>query len=196
MLDEARARARARGLRLQTVCADAQSFIQGSEPASFDAVSLRFCLAYLPWRELLGALSAMLRPAGRLGILTNLGSSAPQALATYRGMVEELNVPAFDPSVPASLDELSQALERAGFTLEQAWTHRFRLWFDAGAEVSAWLAQSGFITHPALSAAPRELQRALWGAFATRVERYREDGGIPLDFELAGVVATRSTLDA
>jgi ubiquinone/menaquinone biosynthesis C-methylase UbiE len=92
MLDEARARAQARGYALRTVCQDAESFIREAAPESYDALSLRFCLAYLPWREILHPLARMLRPGGRLGILTNVGTSAPQALAVYRDMVKELSL--------------------------------------------------------------------------------------------------------
>lgn len=191
MLDEARARAQARGYTLRTVCQDAESFVQEAEPESFDALSLRFCLAYLPWREILPALMRMLRSDGRLGILTNLGTSAPQALAVYREMVRELGVPEVEMPVPESLDALTAALANAGAKVSSAWIERFELWFESGPHVSAWLQESGFITHPALRAAPPELRRALWDAFASRMERYRERRGIRLDFELSGCVATR-----
>jgi ubiquinone/menaquinone biosynthesis C-methylase UbiE len=191
MLDEARARAQARGYALRTVCQDVESFVHEAEPESFDALSLRFCLAYLPWREIFPALVRMLRPGGRLGILTNLGTSTPQALAVYREMVRELGVPEVEMPVPESLDALTGALARADAEVSSAWSERFELWFESGAHVSAWLQESGFITHPALRAAPAELRRALWDAFASRMERFREGPGIRLDFELAGCVATR-----
>ena len=191
MLEEARRRADAQGLALHTVCTDAESFIANAQAESFDVLSLRFCLAYLPWREIAPALARVLRPTGRLGILTNLGTSAPQALAVYRGMVEELGVPAVDLPVPLTMDDVTDALRVGGFEAEQKWTHTFRLWFETGAELASWLAESGFVAHPALAAAPAQLRQALWDTFAQRIERARERRGIPLDFELAGVVASR-----
>lgn len=192
MLEEARARAARAGHRLSTICSDGETFITHARPASLDVLSLRFCLAYLPWRDLTAPLARALRPDGRLGILTNLATSTPQAFVTYRAMVEELGVPSVAVNVPASIEELEGELARAALHVEQAFTHRFRLWFDDGAGLSAWLAESGFVTHPALTAAPAHVQRALWGVFAQRIEGFREAQGIPLDFELAGVVAVRA----
>jgi ubiquinone/menaquinone biosynthesis C-methylase UbiE len=193
MLEEAANRARARGLSLNTVCVDAESFIASAEPASFDVLSLRFCLAYLPWREIVPPLARVLRPNGRLGILTNLGTSAPQAYEVYREMVGE-GVPAYELPVPKTLDDLTTSLRDGGFRIDQTWTHSFKLWFDSGRELADWLAESGFVTHAALSAAPEVVRRALWDAFASRMERKREGRGIPLDFDLAGVIATNAQL--
>jgi ubiquinone/menaquinone biosynthesis C-methylase UbiE len=192
MLDEAQVRARARGLSLRTVCADAEGFVASADPESFDALSLRFCLAYLPWRDITPRLARLLRPEGRLGILTNLSTSTPQALAAYRSMVDELNVPDIAMPVPGSLAELTNSLGQADLCLEHQWTHSFQLWFATGSEIAAWLKESGFITHPTLSGAPEAVQHALWAAFAERIERFREPDGICLDFELAGVVAART----
>jgi ubiquinone/menaquinone biosynthesis C-methylase UbiE len=192
MLEEARARAHAEGYVLRTECTDAESFIAHAESESFDVLSLRFCLAYLPWRTIVPTFARILRPKGRLGILTNLGTSTPQALAVYRGMVEELGVVAVGLPVPESIEDLTRELSLGGFEPEQTWSHSFKLWFDSGTELADWLAASGFVTHAALSAAPEQVRRALWDAFAGRIERYRERRGIPLDFELAGVLATRT----
>lgn len=191
MLDELRAKARERGYPLRTACTDAETFIAQAESESFDVFSLRFCLAYVDWRAMIPKLRRALRPRGRLAILTNLGTSAPQAYATYRSMVEKLGVPEHRLPVPSSREELVRALLPHGFVLEQAWSHNFTLWFDTGTALATWLADSGFVTHPALATAPSAVRRALWDAFASRIERFREPKGIPLDFELAGVTANR-----
>lgn len=190
MLEEAARRASARGLSLNPVCVDAESFISSAESQSFDVLSLRFCLAYLEWREIVPGLARVLRDHGRLGILTNLGTSAPQAYEVYREMVGELGVPAYELPVPKTLDDLTSALREGGFRIEQTWTHSFKLWFDSGKELADWLAESGFVTHAALSAAPEVVRRALWDTFAGRMEKKREARGIRLDFDLAGVIST------
>jgi ubiquinone/menaquinone biosynthesis C-methylase UbiE len=190
MLEEAARHARARGLSLEPVCVDAESFIAGAQASSFDVLSLRFCLAYLEWRDIVPALARVLRPNGRLGILTNLGTSAPQAYEVYCEMVGELGVPAYELPVPKTLDEMVVALRDASFRVEQTWSHSFKLWFATGRAVADWLAESGFVTHPALLAAPEPVRRMLWDTFAGRMERKREARGIRLDFDLAGVIAT------
>lgn len=192
MLEEASLRAQAEGLGLRTVCTDAESFIAHAEPASFDVLSLRFCLAYLEWRSIAPALARALRPGGRLGILTNLGTSTPQALEIYREMVRDLGVLEVALPVPLATEDLTVELERGGFRVEHCFSHGFKLWFDSGSELADWLAASGFITHAALSSAPEIVRRMLWETFATRIERFREASGIPLDFELAGVIAVRT----
>lgn len=191
MLAQARERALAEGFPLHTVCMTAEAFVKQAERASFDAASVRFCLAYLPWRDFIAGLAQLLAPGGRLGILTNLGTSTPQALAVYHEMVAKLGVPRVELPVPRSLSELQQVLERSGFRNEDCWTASFRLWFETGEQLASWLEESGFVTHPLLRVAPPPVRRAAWSAFASRIERYREPQGLPLDFELAGVVASR-----
>ncbi|XXX72686.1 methyltransferase domain-containing protein [Sorangium sp. So ce134] len=191
MLRAARARAAAAGLELSTTRAEAERFIRCAEASSFDIVSLRFCLAYLDWRSALPCLGRMLRSGGRAGILTNLSSSTPQAYAVYRRMADELNLGRVELPVPESPGQVGEVLERGGLCTVEAWTHRFRLWFGSGAQAASWLQESGFVTHAALREFPPEVLLPLCDEFAARLEAYREPGGIPLDFELAGVVAAR-----
>jgi SAM-dependent methyltransferase len=50
MLETAAARARSAGYSLTTLCEGADEFIANADDASFDVLSLRFCLGYLDWR--------------------------------------------------------------------------------------------------------------------------------------------------
>ena len=56
--------------------------------------------------------------------------------------------------------------------------------------MASWLQESGFATHPMLKEAPLKIVQGLWKGFADRVEVYREPQGLPLDFDLTGVIAT------
>src|SRR5688572_12992351 len=53
MLSLARDRALAEGLELTAIQAKAEDFIASAPTASFDAVSMRFALAYLDWKTVL-----------------------------------------------------------------------------------------------------------------------------------------------
>jgi len=192
MLRAAVRRAAAEGLRLTTLCADAEAFIHGAEDASFDVVTLRFCLAYLDWQAALVRLTRALRPGGRIGILTNLSTSAPQAHAVYCRIADEVGLSKVSLPVPDSMDDLGELLHRGGLRTEESWTHGFRLWFDSGRELAGWLRESGFVTHPALQELAPPVLEALVGTFALRLEEYRAPQGIPLDFELGGLVAVAS----
>ncbi|MET0340932.1 MAG: class I SAM-dependent methyltransferase [Polyangiales bacterium] len=189
MLEAARSRAQSAGFTLTTVCQEAEDYIQTCPPASLDIITLRFVLAYVDWRAALPKLPALLRAGGRVGILTNLSSSAPQAYSTYREMVRDLNLPDVPLTVPSEMEQMTALLEQGGGTIEESWTHSFRLWFATGADMASWLQESGFATHPALSALPRQFAELLWKGFAERVEACREPQGLPLDFDLAGVIA-------
>jgi ubiquinone/menaquinone biosynthesis C-methylase UbiE len=191
MLRGAAARAAAERLPLATVCMEAEAFIHLAESASFDVITLRFCLAYLNWRVALPSVARVLRPGGRVGILTNLSSSTPQAYATYCRLADELGLSKVELPVPDTRGEIADLLRGSGLRMVEEWSHAFRLWFDSGAAVAGWLQESGFVTHAVLREfAPAALE-ALVGLFARGIEAYREARGIPLDFELCGVVAAR-----
>ena len=190
MLRAAERRAADERLSLATLCTDAESFIHSAEPRSFDVVTLRFCLAYLDWRSSLARVAPALRPGGRLGILTNLATSAPQAYALYCRMADELGLQKATLPVPESVEQMSDLLHRAGLHVEESWTYRFRLWFATGAELADWLQETGFVTHPALFELAPEVLAPLVALFAHRIEaEHRTPRGTPLDFELAGVIA-------
>ena len=50
---------------------------------------------------------------------------------------------------------------------------------------------SGIATHPALASLSPDVARILWKRFADRVEVYREGSSVPLDFDVAGVIAVQ-----
>jgi ubiquinone/menaquinone biosynthesis C-methylase UbiE len=189
MLEQALRRAHASGLDLTTHCEGADEFIAGAEPSSFDVITLRFCLGYLDWHSALARLPQLLRPGGRLGILTSLSSSAPQAYDTYRAMAAEFGLPAVPMTALDSIDAIDAQLRTGGARIEAAWTHAFRLEFRSGEQMAGWLQACGIATHPLLASLPPDVSRALWASFAERVERFRQDTIVPLDFELAGVIA-------
>lgn len=190
MLEAAQRRMRDAGFTLTTRCQEAEEFIRLCDPASFDIITLRFVLAYVDWRAALPALGALLRPGGRIGVLTNLSSSAPQAYNTYQGMVKDLSLPQVPLSVPAETAQIESALEAGGARVQETWSQSFRLWFASGDDMASWLQESGFATHPMLKEAPPKIIQGLWQGFADRVEMYREPEGLPLDFDLTGVIAT------
>ena len=189
MLESARNRALAAGATLTTHCQGGDEFIDGCEPASFDVISLRFCLGYLDWRKALPRVPRLLRAGGRVGILTILASSAPQAYGTYRSMIADLGLPDVPLTALASIDQLEAELHLGGAVIGSAWTDEFRLEFESGSRLASWLQSSGIATSPSLPALPSEAVRALWQEFAKLIEAYREGAIVPLDFQVAGVVA-------
>jgi ubiquinone/menaquinone biosynthesis C-methylase UbiE len=192
MLRAAEARAAERAMPLTTVCAGAEEYVDAAEPRSFDVVSVRFALAYVDWRAMLARIGALLRARGRVGVLTNLASSTPQAYSVYRTMAEELGVAVVTLPVPATLDDVGRALAKSGLRIRTAWRHSFRLWFESGFDAVSWMRESGYITHPELDRFEPELLDELARLYGQRLEReHREIDGVPLDFDLAGVVAER-----
>jgi ubiquinone/menaquinone biosynthesis C-methylase UbiE len=191
MLDAARRRAHGAGFVLTTLCQEAGDFIELSDEASFDVITLRFSLGYLDWRAALPRLPRLLRAGGRIGILTSLASSAPQAYATYQRMGAELGVPSIPISATASIEQIDALLRRGGAALENSFTHSLRLAFASGEGMASWLQVSGIATHPALASLSPDVARILWKRFAERVEVYREGNIVPLDFDVAGVIAVQ-----
>jgi hypothetical protein len=153
-------------------------------------ISLRFCLGYLDWRTALPRAARLLRAGGRIGILTILANSAPQAYSTYKHMVSELGLPDVPLTALTSLDPVTELLTTSGTVIESAWEHDFRLEFDSGEQLASWLQTSGIATSPALTDVPASVTQALWRKFAARLEAFREGDIVPLDFHLASVVAS------
>jgi hypothetical protein len=123
--------------------------------------------------------------------LTILASSAPQAHRTYRSMMHELGLPELPVTALDSLEDLTGALRDAGAHIEDAWVESFRLGFGSGAELARWLRTSGIATAKGLPSAASELLDSLWASFGRRVEVEREGDLVPLDFQIAGVIARR-----
>lgn len=189
MLDTARRRAQAAGYRLTTRCEGADEFIAHAEAASFDVISLRFCLGYLDWRTALPRATRLLRPGGRIGILTILANSAPQAYSTYKQMVSELGLPDVPLTALTAIDPITERLAASDMLIESTWQHDFRLEFASGRELASWLQTSGIATSSALPDIPTTATQALWRSFAERLEAFREGDIVPLDFHVAGLVA-------
>lgn len=189
MLESATRRAQAGGLTLTTHCSGATEFTAHCPDGAFDVVSLRFCLGYLDASQFLQTAPRMLRPGGRLGIVSILASSAPQAYGVYAEMAAESGVPAEPMSAVASAREIAIPLEQAGSEVVAEWTHSFRLQFASGADLAQWLRASGIATNQTLATLPNDMQDALWAELGRRVESRRQGATIPLDFDIAGVVA-------
>ena len=108
-------------------------------------------------------------------------SSAPQAYATYQRMGAELGVPSIPVSATASIEQIDDLLQCGGAEVESSFTHSLRLTFASGEDMASWLQDSGIATHPALASLSPDV--------ADRVEVYREGNCVPLDFDVAGVIA-------
>jgi|LNFM01.1.fsa_nt_gb SAM-dependent methyltransferase len=193
MLDRGVALAKSEGLELVPVQLTAQAFLLGCEPESFDVLSLRFGLAYVDWENELASLSMPVRRGtGRVALLTNLASSAPQALKTYHAFMDELGREKAWPPVPKSTDQIEALLTRGDLEITHRWVEPVRIWFANGLEASDWLLQSGYIAGEALDAFPKDLLDMLKPIFASKLEAdFGEDGRVPFDFDIAGVVARR-----
>lgn len=192
MLSLARERAHAEGLELTAIQAKAEDFIADAPPASFDAVSMRFALAYLDWAEVLPAMGRIVRPGGRVGILTSLATSAPQGQAVYHRIAESMDLEVAKAPTPRTIDQVTELVARGGLHIEDSWQHGFRLWFGSGALAIRWLLDTGYITHPALEGLEGELLEGLIELFGTHLDDgFREDEGVPLDFFVAGIIARR-----
>lgn len=192
MLNLARERAAAEGLELTAIQAKAEDFIAAAPPASFDVVSMRFALAYLDWHTVLPAIARIVRPGGRVGILTSLATSAPQAWAMYQRFAESMEMEVAKPPTPYTIAEVEELMARGGLRIDDSWQHGFRLWFGSGAEATRWLLDTGYITHPALEGLEGETLDGLVELFGGHLENeYREDEGVPLDFFVAGILGRR-----
>lgn len=186
-------RAAEEGLHLEPVQAKAEDFIADAPAHSFDVVSMRFALAYLDWVRVLPAMGRLVRPGGRVAILTSLATSAPQAMATYKKFAEHLELDTVaEPPTPRHIDPVCELLTRGGLQISTVWQHNFRVWFKSGVDATRWLLDTGYVTHPALSALDDELKEPMIELFGSQLdEGFREDEGVPLDFFVAGVVAAR-----
>lgn len=218
MLAAARERMEEEGYPVSLVHARAEDFIAHTPPSSFDVVSLRFALAYIDWREVLPLTGRMLRPAGRVGVLTSLTSSVPQLYALFdrfrtsfepvwklykhcgknigdtwrmfRRLRETFAHGRFI-SVPDTAEQAAARLAAGGLVTVDVWTDAIRLWFESGKEAVAWARGSGYATHPSLDAmGPRDVH-FVESLFAAGLEGFREEGGIPLDLVIGGVVARK-----
>jgi ubiquinone/menaquinone biosynthesis C-methylase UbiE len=218
MLAAARERAVDHGFSLTLEHAKAEDFIARTSPGAFDVVSMRFLLTYIDWRDVLPRTGRILRPGGRVGVLTSTTGSAPQFFELFdrfrgsfnpvwklykhcrkdigetwrlfRSLRETFADGSFI-SVPASAEVVARHLAQGGLTPVETWTEHIRLWFDTGKDAVHWIRNSGYATHHSLDEVGPEAVAFLEMLFAAGMETFREDRGIPFDLEIAGVVAER-----
>lgn len=216
MLATARERAAEYGLHATWVHARAEDFIAHAEPASFDVVSMRFALTYLDWTSELPRLGRLLRPGGRVGLLTSVTSSLPQleelynrfrkspepvwklfkhtrrslpeTWRIYRRLKESFGEGHFI-RVPASTEEVAARLAAGGLRTTTQWTERIRLWFDSGADAVEWMRASGCAAHGSLDRLEPRALDFVTALFAAGMDGFREAHGVPLDLVVGGVVA-------
>jgi ubiquinone/menaquinone biosynthesis C-methylase UbiE len=219
MLAAARERLEHEGYHVSLVHARAEDFISRTPPATFDVVSMRFALAYIDWREVLPHIGRLLRPGGRVAVLTSMTSSVPQLYTLfdrYRSSFEpvwklykhcgknigetwrffrrlrETFAHGRFISVPAAAEHVAERVAAGGLTATDVWTETVRLWFDSGRAAVDWARGSGYATHPSLDAmAPRDVH-FVETLFAAGLEDFREPAGIPLDLVVGGVVAGKA----
>lgn len=194
MLAAARERAERAGVELSLVHAKAEDFLETVPAGSFDVLSCRFMLAYVDWTEVLPRMGRSLARGGRVGVLTSLASSIPQANELYQRFMKSFgaSAPAITAPVPETQEQVAAELEKGGLRATDAWTYRIRLWFENGMQASHWMRQSGYITHPSLGPVSEDAMRHLEEIFAASMEGFfREPQGIPLDLVVAGVVAVK-----
>jgi ubiquinone/menaquinone biosynthesis C-methylase UbiE len=218
MLATARERAEDEGLSLTLVHARAEEFIATAPARSLDAVSLRLALAYLDWRDVLPRIGRIVRPGGRVGVLTSLTSSIPQFAELYRRFLrspepawklfqhtnrslgqtwrlyrklkDTFGEPHFI-TVPDNVEQVATRLAQGGLTAHEKWTETIRLWFDSGEDAVAWMEDTGYVTHDSLEHVEPVAMRFLERLFAKGLESFRGPRGIPIDLVVGGVVAGR-----
>jgi ubiquinone/menaquinone biosynthesis C-methylase UbiE len=218
MLAAARERADKEGMSLTLVHARAEDFIARNAPGSFDVVSLRFALAYIDWRDVLPRMGRILRPGGRVGVLTSTRKSIPQfnelfdryrnslepvwklykhcrkdlgaTWKTFRRLRETFADGRFI-SVPEDAETVARLLGDGGLRPTDTWTDSIRLWFDSGRASVDWLRASGYATHDSLDHVDPHAVRFLEDLFASGMEGFREPRGVPLDLVVGGVVAEK-----
>jgi ubiquinone/menaquinone biosynthesis C-methylase UbiE len=218
MLATARERADDEGLSARWVHARAEDFIARAAADSFDVVSMRFALSYLDWLTVLPRLGRLLRPGGRVGVLTSLTSSLPQLEELYTKFRKspepvwklfkhtKLSVPETwrifrrlkdmfgEPQfirVPNNTEEVAERLTAGGLAAVGQWTETVRMWFDSGADAVIWMQASGCAAHGALDTLEPRALDFLMSLFAAGMEGFRERDGVPLDLVVGGVVARR-----
>ncbi|MBN2191794.1 MAG: methyltransferase domain-containing protein [Polyangiaceae bacterium] len=192
MLRAAARLAAAQGHELTLMQCTAEEAVARAAPTSIDVVSVRFALAYIEWRPFFIDIARVLRPGGRLGILSSLATSLPQAREIVAEVLRDFGHPPVSPNTPENAEVLLDAMSQAGLAVQNSWVHPFRIWFDSGPAATRWMRESGYVTHPQMERVPRQLLSVILDIFGRRLDkRFREARGVPLDFELAGVIAAK-----
>ena len=191
MLTGAKQRLADHGFPVTLVHAKAEDFVDSAAPEHFDAVSMRFMLAYLDWAAVLPRLGRMVAPGGRVGILTSLSNALPQLWKVWdklTGGALPLSAP-----VPDSNAQIAELLAQGGLgNVEGSWEYQIRLWFDDGMQAMAWMKESGYGTHPALQFMTPEAVQQLMQVVAKGLEdEFRTEQGVPLEFTASGLIVRK-----
>jgi len=191
MLAGAKERLSDANLPVTLVHAKAEDFIDSAAPDSFDAVSMRFMLAYLDWAAVLPRLGRIVAPGGRVGILTSLSNALPQLWSVWDKLTGGA-LPMTAP-VPDSNDQIVALLAKGGLTnVIGSWEYQIRLWFDDGMQAMAWMKESGYGTHPALQYMTPEAVQQLMQVVAKGLEDdFRTEQGVPLEFTASGILVRK-----
>lgn len=179
------------GLPVTLVHAKAEDFIDSAAADHFDAVSMRFMLAYLDWAKVLPRVGRIVAPGGRVGILTSLSNALPQLWKVWDGLTGGA-LPLTAP-VPDSNEQIAALLAEGGLrNVEGSWEYQIRLWFDDGMQALAWMKESGYGTHPALSLMTPEAVQQLMQVVAKGLEdEFRTEQGVPLEFTASGIIVRK-----
>lgn len=187
MLATAKERMASANLPITLVESKAEDFLENATPESFDAMSVRFLLAYLDWAATIPRFARIIRPGGRVGILTSLSDALPQLWKVWDKMTGG-QLPLTAP-VPDSLDQIAGLLEKGGMTaVETQWKVEIRLWFDTGYQAMVWMKESGYGTHPALQHMDAAAIEQLMQLMGTGLEELRESQGVPLEINAYGMI--------
>jgi ubiquinone/menaquinone biosynthesis C-methylase UbiE len=218
MLAEARERLRDAGLPVTLRHAPAEDFIASVPSGTFDVVSMRFLLAYLDWQTVLPGMGRLLRPGGRVGLITSLTGSIPQfgelyhrfrkspepawklfqhtrrnlgqTWRIYRQLKETYGDPSFI-TVPENGQQVVDALAAGGLTPIESWTESVRIWFDSGRDAVDWIHASGYVTHSTMESIDPVTMEFLGSLFAAGLETFRQRRGVPVDLVVAAVIAEK-----
>lgn len=174
---------------LHLVRAEPGAFLEFT-PSLWDIITARFCLPVIGWQKLPRRAVAALAPGGRLGILSCLADSAPEAWAAISEMSAEAGIRTPSPLVPKSSDHLVHELQEAGFSMIDVETFSREVRFPNATEAVHWLASSGFGAHPWVTLLDVETLSHLGEGLAERLARHDDGAGIPLTFNIVRVVAS------
>ena len=215
MLAMTNQRFKAAAVKACLVNADLAAYIDAAPRESFDVITLRFGLTYFDWKAVLPGVTLLLRPGGRLGIVTNLGDSLVQVQSVYRRLARSprpiyllyresggnlvdtwrryrairahFATPTFI-RVPPNLDDIMETLSASDLITQTSWVETRRLFFDTGLDAVDWLFRSGCVAHAPLESLEVGTTAFLQKLFAHSLEEFGTRLGVPLDMRIAGVV--------
>jgi len=145
MLEEARARARAKGVdNVRFVAGDALDILENA--GSFDTIFSSWVLGYIPLAPFFSRASHALAPGGRLAFVVHKENSPREPIDLFWEIVAE------DPSVlekrvafdfPRDIEHLKNELQAAGLEAEHVWDGYITFQYDSPEQVLEHLLKSG-----------------------------------------------------